>query len=400
MEWINTDEILPIQSWCKDPEDKAFNQARDLARHPVLFHHVALMPDCHTGYGMPIGGVIASKEAVIPNAVGVDIGCGMGAVRTSLRVEDFTGKAHIRELMERVKSRVPVGEGRHHREVQKWKAFEEFRDSLIVEPGWLSEGAWTLAQKNLGSLGGGNHFIELQADEEGGVWLMLHSGSRNLGYKIAEYYNQRAHSYCQNQRLDFVNKDLAYLPLDYSVSGDYIRDMTFALDYALENRFRMMDRFKESLKELFPRVEFSDEVNIHHNYASLETHFGEDVWVHRKGATSAQKDQMGIIPGSMGTSSYLVKGLGNPDSFHSCSHGAGRKMSRTAASRNFTPEECDKAMGDVVYDRWKMSRRHGKKQLDLGEAPLAYKDIDEVMNSQKDLVHPVVKLRPLGVVKG
>lgn len=402
MEWINKSENLPIKSWCKNVENKALNQAKDLANHPAMFHHIALMPDCHMGYGMPIGGVIGCKDAIIPNAVGVDIGCGMGAIETNFSVENIKGKKQIRQILEDVKAKVPLGEGHSHREPQAWEGFIKYKQSIKRKPGWLTDKVWDLAKKNLGSLGGGNHFIELQESEDGKLWLMLHSGSRNLGYKIAEYYNREALLYNEKKGLKHINKDLAYLPLDYKVSTEYIRDMTFAMEYALENRYRMIKHFKESVSSILHKIDFGKEINIHHNYASLEKHFGKNIWIHRKGATSANKGEVGIIPGSMGTSSYIVEGLGNKDSFHSCSHGAGRKMSRTAASKEFTAALCDKAMGDVVYDQWKISRykKKGKRTLDLSEAPLAYKDIEEVINSQLDLIKPIVKLNPLGVVKG
>lgn len=402
MEWINKKEKLPIKSWCKNLEEKAFNQAKDLANHPAMFHHIALMPDCHMGYGMPIGGVIGCIDAIIPNAVGVDIGCGMGAVKTNFLVKNLKGKKQIREILERIKIKIPLGEGHSHREAQPWEGFIKYKQSVKMKPGWFTDKVWDLAQKNLGTLGGGNHFIELQESQEGVLWLMLHSGSRNLGYKIAEYYNKKALIYNEKRGLKHINKDLAYLPLDYEVSWEYIRDMNFAMEYAFENRLRMMRHFKESVSSILHKIEFIKEVNIHHNYASLEKHFGRKVWIHRKGATSANKGEIGIIPGSMGTSSYIVEGLGNKESFHSCSHGAGRKMSRTSASSTFTAKECDNAMGNVVYDHWKLSKykKKGKKTLDLSESPLAYKDIEDVINSQMDLIKPIVKLNPLGVVKG
>lgn len=402
MEWINKNEKLPIKSWCKDLENKAMDQARDLANHPMMSHHIALMPDCHMGYGMPIGGVIACKDAVIPNAVGVDIGCGMGAIKTNFKAENLKGKKQIRKILEIIKQHVPIGEGHSHREEQPWEGFIRYKNNIDKKPEWFDDKVWSLAKKNLGTLGGGNHFIELQESEDGYLWLMLHSGSRNMGYKIAEYYNHKALEFNNKKGLNHINKDLAYLPLDYYRAQDYIRDMNFALEYALENRFRMMNCFKNAVSDVLGDIDFVEEVNIHHNYAAKEKHYGENYWIHRKGATSAKDGEIGIIPGSMGTNSYIVKGLGNRDSFCSCSHGAGRTMSRRAASEKFTPQECDNAMGDVVYDYWKFNRhkRKGKRTLDLSEAPLAYKDIDKVIESQLDLIEPIVKLKPLGVVKG
>lgn len=401
MEWIKKEDnyIVPIKSWCGEIEDGALTQAADLARHPAIFKHVALMPDCHQGYGMPIGGVIACENAIIPNAVGVDIGCGMGVVKTSVQVDE-TSKETIRKITTGVKDRVPCGEGKAHKNKQAWKGF----DQKIEEPEnrkWYSAHVWDLANRNLGTLGGGNHFIELQADYDGYVWLMIHSGSRNLGYQIARYYNQVAVNLNDKWKSEIPNKDLAFLPLSSNEGKAYIADMNFALEYAKENRRRIMECFMEALLVSFPKTDFESPINIHHNYAQLEKHFGKNVWVHRKGATSARLDQVGIIPGSMGTSSYIVKGLGNADSFNSCSHGAGRVMGRKEASRSLTVDECNKVMDGIVFDRWnKIRRGKNKGTYDLGEAPQAYKNIESVIESQLDLIEPIVKLKPIGVVKG
>jgi tRNA-splicing ligase RtcB len=411
MEWEDTSCGLPVKSWCRNIEDEARQQAQNLAVHPRVFHHVALMPDCHVGYGMPIGGVIACEDAVIPYAVGVDIGCGMCAVETSLERKQFKTRQNIRELLERVKQHIPLGEGHSHRSPRHWEGFNEFlnraelHETSINKLPWADVKSWSLHKTNMGTLGGGNHFIELQCDDTGRIWLMLHSGSRNLGYRIAAAYHKQAVAFCEKNNLTVPSKELAYLPTDSEWGKAYIRDMEFALAYALENRARMMNDFKQSVQVLFPHVEFVQEVNIHHNYAGYEEHFGKKVWVHRKGATSAQKDELGIIPGSMGTNSYIVRGLGNPDSFMSCSHGAGRRMGRKQACRTLSVEQCDKDMEGVVYDRWKKAGGFGKKHgsgklLDLSEAPAAYKDIDEVIAAELDLVEPIVKLFPLGVLKG
>lgn len=406
MEWEKQFEntILPVKSWCADLEQNALDQILNLANHPVLFSHVAIMPDCHSGYGMPIGGVIACNNAVIPNAVGVDIGCGMGAVKTNLKSSDICEKSMLRDILERIKSQIPVGEGRGHKKPQCWDRLDrfllEYRNGFSEYSGWLTKHCIELAYRNLGSLGGGNHFIELQVDEDDDVWIMLHSGSRNLGYKIAEYFNLLAGDLLAAQGIQDCF-DLAYLQAD-SVEGEaYIEAMNFALEYAFENRSRMMASVKNVLGDLFKYIEFTEEVNIHHNYASLEEHFGSKCWIHRKGATSAKADEIGIIPGSMGTHSFIVRGLGNSESFMSCSHGAGRVMSRTAASRKLSQEECDLAMDGIVFDRWKRVKRGSAKgMLDLGEAPGAYKDIDGVISAEDDLVETLVRLRPLMVVKG
>lgn len=390
MQWENTDlGKLPVKSWCERVEKGALDQAANLANHPKMFRHVALMPDCHVGYGMPIGGVVACRDAVIPNAVGVDIGCGMCAVQTdfpSARVS----RTLVSSCLEETRERIPLGEGHGHKQPQKWDRFGEL-------PPWLDGHARELAFKNLGSLGGGNHFIEMQAGDDGMLWLMLHSGSRNLGYRIAEHHHRIASK--QNPSLG----DLAHLEVERVEGQAYIREMKLALDYARENRARMMAVFKEAVLQVFKGAGFLKEINIHHNYAALEEHFGERVWVHRKGATSAKRGEEGIVPGSMGTPSYIVRGKGNADSFSSCSHGAGRTMGRMAASRSLSREACDKAMEGIVFSGWHAMHGRGRKgqgMLDLSEAPQAYKDIDEVIRAELDLIEPVVRLRPLGVLKG
>lgn len=400
MEWVKKEDKykVPIKSWCSNLEGLAMTQAEDLAMHPAVFHHVTLMPDCHPGYGMPIGGVIAVDNAVIPNAVGVDIGCGMGSVRTNFPVSE-TSKENLREVLTLVKKYVPCGEGNAYKAPQTWENLDDIK--TYEERGWYSSHVKKLAYKNLGSLGGGNHFIEIQAGDDDRIWLMIHSGSRHLGNVIARFYNDLAVKLNQKWHADTPGKDLAFLPTETAEGQNYINDMNFALSYARENRKKMMIRFKDAFTEVFPGTEFADEVNIHHNYAALENHFNKNVWIHRKGATSAKQGETGIIPGSMGTPSFIVEGLGNPESFMSCSHGAGRVLGRLQAIRELTPENCDQAMQGIVYDRWsKVKRGKAKGMNDLGEAPQAYKDIETVIEAQLDLIKPLHKLRPLGVVKG
>jgi tRNA-splicing ligase RtcB (3'-phosphate/5'-hydroxy nucleic acid ligase) len=416
MKWVKTEVDgkklnLPIKSWCQDIDDNALKQAADLANHPVIVKHVALMPDAHLGYGMPIGGVIACKNAVIPNAVGVDIGCGMGAIKTTAKV-DQADKATLRKIIDLLKEVIPVGES-CHKEEQEWIGFDNYIDNFVdssttgyfsaLTPEWYTEKVWDRARKSLGTLGSGNHFCELTKDLDNNIWLMLHSGSRNLGYKIAEYYHGIAIALNEQWKSNIPCKDLAFLPADTKEGQNYIRDMNFALDYAKENRFRMMSAFKKIISEVLG-CDFEDEINIHHNFARLENHFGDNLWIHRKGATAVHTGIKGIIPGSMGTSSYIVEGLGNKDSFKSCSHGAGRKMGRMQACRTLTIEDCDKAMEGLVFDRWtklKTRKKNNKEKLyDLGESPLAYKDIEDVIDSQLDLIKPLVRLSPLGTLKG
>jgi len=401
MKWIKSEDHyrVPLKSWCSDMEPLAMSQAENLVTHPSVFRHVALMPDCHPGYGMPIGGVIACREDVIPNAVGVDIGCGMGAVRTSIPVLD-TDRKKLRDLIIKIKEIIPCGEGNSHRKVQPWDNMDQSIDDFRGRS-WYSGHVKERAGKCLGTLGGGNHFIEIQAGDDDMIWLMIHSGSRHLGNIIAKHYQKIALELNTSWNVSIPSKDLVYLPIDSNEGKGYIDDMHFALAYAQENRRRIMDRMMAVFTTFFTGADFDNPINIHHNYAALETHFGENVWIHRKGATSARKNEIGIIPGSMGTPSYIVEGLGNPESFMSCSHGAGRVMSRTEASKTLTPQDCDTAMGVVVFDRWsKVRRGKGKGEYDLGEAPQAYKNIDDVIQSELDLIRPVVKLRPLAVVKG
>lgn len=404
MIWAKKEENwrVPVKCWASAIEDDAVEQAANLAQMPCIYHHVALMPDSHSGYGMPIGGVIALKNAICPSAVGVDIGCGMIAVKTSVPAEALSDMRLRRKWQELVKSLVPVGEGNGHKDRQTWDRFENFLDMDEFDSrGWPLD----IDHKNLGTLGGGNHFIEMQKDNRGSVWLMIHSGSRNLGHRIATHYSKLALDLCSKFFVHLADKDLSFLPTDTAEGRAYLCDMNFALDYAKESRNRMMNAAFQCLREVCDGLGISCEEmfrhDIHHNYAALENHFGENVWVHRKGATSAKKNEVGIVPGSMGTASYIVEGLGNPESFMSCSHGAGRKMSRSAASQNLTKEECDKAMEGIVCDRWTKVRR-GKcaGMLDLSEAPGAYKDIEEVISNEADLVKPIVRLTPLAVLKG
>jgi len=395
------DMCVPIMCWADEIEDGALEQAKNLSTLPFVKGRVVLMPDVHQGYGMPIGGVIACEDVIIPNAVGVDIGCGMVTVPTNMSIHDIPKnelKPTLRKAMEKIKKAVPVGFNVHN-EAQECKLFEGGQ----YKAGWTTEKNWDRATKSLGTLGGGNHFIEIQMEEhqDAKIWIMIHSGSRNLGKVIADYYHRKALEECHRWNLKIPTEDLAFLHTSSPFADLYLQDMSFALQFAVENRNSMLSTVKKVLTEMFEGIKFGNEINIHHNYANLEKHMGKDLWVHRKGATSAKKDQFGIIPGSMGTPSYIVLGKGNLLSFNSCSHGAGRSIGRMAASRKFTTDECDKIMGDVVFDRWnKIKRGKMKGKYDLGEAPLAYKDIDKVINNQLDLVSIYTKLLPLAVVKG
>ena len=392
MKWINKANRLPIKSWCEDVESGAMAQAQNLANHPKTFHHIALMPDCHSGYGMPIGGVIACEDAIIPNAVGVDIGCGMCAVKTTHLTSDIN-ESLIKQIIGKLRKLIPVGFD-HQIKEQHWAEFKNAPSAPVLQQELKS------AKKQLGTLGGGNHFIEIQSGSDDNVWLMVHSGSRNFGYKIAREYNAIAQKYCERFKSIKVplkgENGLAFLPLKTNEAKEYISAMNYALLFARENRRLLMSHLKKVAAEVM-ECKFDDEINIHHNFAAEETHFKKKVWIHRKGATQAEYNQMGIIPGSMGTASYIIKGLGNPESFRSCSHGAGRIISRTQFNKIYTVEACNRAMEGIVFGRWKKDR---KGRVDISEAPQAYKDIDDVLESQNDLVEVVVKLRPLGVMKG
>ena len=381
---------IPIFSWCADVEEGALEQAHNLASHPATFHHVALMPDTHRGYGMPIGGVIACENAVIPNAVGVDIGCGMAAVKTSAT---RISAAACSRIIEKLKAEIPVGFD-HHETDQSWDGFNDAPDIPVIQQQLAS------ARRQLGTLGGGNHFIEIQEGDDGNVWLMLHSGSRNFGYKIAKEYNRLAMGLCEkwHSQLPPGNGEdsLAFLPIGTKEAREYITAMSFALSFAKANRAAMLNVFKKIARAELGCT-FEQEINVHHNFAAYERHFGRDVWVHRKGATQANAGQFGIIPGSMGTASYIVTGLGNRDSFESCSHGAGRAMGRAEFCRTHTQEECETDMDGIVFGGWGIDR---KGNPDISEAPKAYKDIHEVMSAQADLVTPEVILKPLAVMKG
>jgi len=383
MNKVITSERIPVKLWLGDIEIGAMAQALNLARLPFAFHHVAIMPDAHQGYGMPIGGVLATVDAVIPNAVGVDIGCGMCAVRTSLTGYDSDS---LKVAMGEIRKRVPLGFN-HHKEKQEWEGFARAVNVAVVGK------ELSAATFQLGTLGGGNHFMEIQYGDDGHVWLMLHSGSRNFGLKVANEFHAKAKVLCEKYHSVLPDPDLAFLPLGTQEADEYMAAMGYALSFALESRARMVDAMKDSLHIAFGDVLFGDTINVHHNYARIENHFGHNVMVHRKGATSARAGELGLIPGSQGTASYVVRGLGNPESFQSCSHGAGRKMGRKQACRELSLADEVKRLDD-------MGVIHGSRsEKDLDEAAGAYKDIDLVMANQADLVEIVTKLRPLAVIK-
>lgn len=389
MQQVISTEKLPIKLWLNDIEPGALAQARNLANLPFIFKHVALMPDAHEGYGMPIGGVLATNGVVIPNAVGVDIGCGMCALKTNL--PDITTET-IKQIMSGIRELVPLGFDHH--ESRQDETLMPSKEN-IIENG-VVERQFLAALKQIGTLGGGNHFIEIQKGSDRHIWIMIHSGSRNIGLKVAEHYNKVA------KRLNEMwfssvdaSKDLAYLPIETYEAKNYMKEMQYCVDFAFANRKLMMD----NILSVFAKILGSDFaaldlINIAHNYARWENHYGKNVLVHRKGATSAKEGETGIIPGSQGTKSYIVKGLGNQESFTSCSHGAGRKMGRKQAMRELDLEaEIARLDEQGIVHAIRTVR-------DLDEAPGAYKSIDVVMENQKDLVEILVELTPLAVIKG
>lgn len=390
MKKVISTEQIPIKMWLEQIEEGAMNQARNLANLPFAFKHLCLMPDAHSGYGMPIGGVLATKGVIIPNAVGVDIGCGMCAVKTSLHNEDLI-KEKIKSILSQIREVVPLG-FEHHKERQDENLMPQGHniDELrIVKNQYLS------ALKQIGTLGGGNHFIEIQKDQNGFIWIMLHSGSRNMGLKVAEYYNHIAKKLNSLWRSSVNPKaDLAFLPFETEEARNYYNEMKYCVEFAFANRTLMMNRILEIFKNNFSAIEFEPIINIAHNYASWEKHFEEKVLVHRKGATSAKEGEIGIIPGSQGTKSYIVEGLGNPESFMSCSHGAGRVMSRSQAIKTLSLEDETRKLDEqgIIHAI--------RTKNDLDEATSAYKNIAEVMDFQKDLVKIKYELSPLAVIKG
>ncbi|MBP1765463.1 MAG: ligase [Firmicutes bacterium] len=380
--------LVPVYSWTKEIEATAKEQIEHLAKLPFAYHHIAVMPDCHSGYGMPIGGVLAADNVIVPNAVGVDIGCGMIAVKTTLR---DIAEEQIKQVIGKARAVIPVGFN-HHKKKQENPVFDLVPDVEIIHIELES------ARHQIGTLGSGNHFVEIQKGDDGFVWLMIHSGSRNIGKKVCDHYNQIAVGLNSRWKTPVPAQwELAYLPVDTPQGNEYLRAMEFCLRFAKANRALMMQRLKEIVFEVVGGAQQGEEICTHHNYAAWEEHYGKRVLVHRKGAIRMFKGDVGIIPGSMGTPSYIVEGLGNPEAFMSASHGAGRKMSRAEADKTISEEQANKAMAGVVFGRWSRDR---KGRLDVSECPLAYKDIEEVIQQELDLIKTLVKLQPLGVLKG
>jgi len=392
MEWARVPSwgagsCVEIKSWCAEPDTATIEQISDAAAHPAVFHHVALMPDAHSGYGLPIGGVAAFAQAVVPYAVGMDIGCGMRSLCLDIPARDFDADM-LKALREDIAQRIPHGLGKTHDMFTT-----NFCPSVGSEAHWaldfIPEDKWRHINASMGTLGAGNHFIELQAGDDGLFYIMVHSGSRQLGGLICKHYHDIALGLNKQWKTGAAEK-LSHFPFGNEFYDKYMIAMEFALNYAHRNREYMMNECAQAVAQSLGvslHIANLDEIDIHHNYATIENHFGKNVVVHRKGATSAKRGEKGIIPGDMGSQSYIVQGLGNEDSFMSCAHGAGRAMSRTQAKKTLNASDEKQAMSDsgiiMVTD------------IPLDEAGNAYKDIGVVMAAQRDLVQPLVTLTPL-----
>ena len=380
--WLDRDAYFADEAMVK--------QMEIIATLPFIYHHVALSADGHVGYGMPIGGIAACDGVVVPYMVGSDISCGVRFISTNIKARSLS-KESIQLLIDKIKKVVPHGVGKYHKEPQDVSGLHKFTGLI-----YTSVAIKAIEDKlpyYLGTLGGGNHFIELQIDTNGYLCIMIHSGSRKLGGDICDHYHKIA------QKLNAkwyspVPKELAFLPTDSTEGQSYIREMEFAMAFAELNRKLMMQKACDVLAKEFGTVEFSNELDVNHNYARMESHFGKTVMVHRKGATSAMEGELGLIPGDQGSASYIVKGKGNPESFQSCSHGAGRVMGREAAKKtlDFDEEVAKLEAKGIVHSLTSKAK--------LDEAISCYKDINVVMANQMDLVEPIMELTPLGVVKG
>lgn len=386
---------VPVKVWTNDIDLISIEQLRNVACLPFVFRHVAAMPDVHAGMGATIGSVIATKGAVIPAAVGVDVGCGMLAVKTNLKKEMFDER-DLGRLMTEILNRVPVGREQRKKDQIRTSACEPFEaplaEILAKEPEMLKPMVRSDWRAQLGTLGSGNHFIELTADEDGCLWIMLHTGSRGVGNIMASFFISKAKELSKASGEVLPDINLASLKEGTEEFELYMKAVHWAQAYAMTNRQVILDDVLEAIRVLRPEVSLEGEiVNCHHNYVAQETHFGETVWVTRKGAIRARLGEKGIIPGSMGARSYIVEGLGNPESFCSSSHGAGRKMSRTEAKKHFTVEDLEKQTQNVVCR---------KDAGVLDEIPGAYKSIEEVMLNQSDLTKTLHELRQVLCVKG
>lgn len=389
---------VPVKIFTADVDSASLTQLGNLSQLPFIHSHIAAMPDVHAGIGATVGSVIPTRGAIIPAAVGVDIGCGMNAVRLSLKASDLPDNLYA--IRSAIEQRVPVGFDEHQKPSTQGatlKNMEKHLDAITDKhPGLIKmvknfHRTWG---KQLGTLGSGNHFIELCIDESDDVWVMLHSGSRGIGNAIGRYFIEKAKKDVGRELGQLPDKDLAYFTEGTQHFDDYVQAVGWAQDYAMTNRREMMRLVLDALqtcKHLPTFTTTREAINCHHNYVQQETHFGAEVYVTRKGAISAQQGQLGIIPGSMGAKSYIVRGLGNAQSFCSCSHGAGRRMSRTEAKRRFNTRDLEAQTAGIEC-------RKDKGVVD--EIPGAYKDIDVVMQNQTDLVEVVHTLKQVVCVKG
>lgn len=390
------DSIHPVKIWTDDVDAGSKQQLANLASLPFIHSHVAAMPDVHVGIGATIGSVIATHQAIIPAAVGVDIGCGMVAARLSLTAHDIDEK-RLKMVFDQISRDVPVGRAQHADDRVLTAAARPFEAGLKAlterHPQLLKAfGKHSKWQNQMGTLGGGNHFIEVCLDESAQVWVMLHSGSRGIGNALASYFIELARKDMERHMIQLPDRDLAYFSEGSAHFADYVEAVHWAQEYAAANRQAMLDLVLAGLRRHLPPFKVTTEaVNCHHNYVAREHHFGADVWVTRKGAIRAGAGELGIVPGSMGARSFIVRGKGNPESFCSSAHGAGRRMSRTAASKRFGAADLERQTQGVICRK------------DVGvvdEIPAAYKDIDEVMARQADLTEVLHTLKQVVCVKG
>jgi tRNA-splicing ligase RtcB len=393
---VLADAAVPVRVWTDEIEAGALQQLRNVASLPIVHHHVAAMPDAHTGIGATVGSVIATREAIIPAAVGVDIGCGMIAARLSLCAEDIDERS-LQKVFDQISRDVPVGREQHREARARIAAARPFEAQLARltarHPGLLGRvGKFSNWVLQMGTLGGGNHFIEVCLDESDRLWVMLHSGSRGIGNAIGNYFIELARRDMERAMIRLPDRDLAYLREGSEHFDDYVGALTWAQRYAAKNRDEMLALVLAALARHLPAFEVTSEVvNCHHNYVALEQHYGAEVWVTRKGAIRARRGDLGIVPGSMGAKSYIVRGRGNPESFCSSAHGAGRRMSRTAAEKAFTTADLARQTAGVICR---------KDAGVVDEIPGAYKDIDRVMENQSDLTEIVHTLKQVVCVKG
>ncbi len=390
------DQRVPVKIWTDDVDERSMAQLASIASLPFVHHHVAAMPDVHLGTGATIGSVIATHKAIIPAAVGVDIGCGMVAARLSITAKDLDEKA-LNKVFDQITRDVPVGLAQHADDRVRVEAVRPFEAGLKAltdrHPQLLKAlGKFSKWTHQMGTLGSGNHFIEVCLDESDQVWVMLHSGSRGVGHAIADYFIQLARQDMERWMIQLPDRDLAYFPEGTEHFNDYVEAVQWAQEYAMANRQAMLELVLDALARHLPAFTVTTEaVNCHHNYVTKEHHFGADVWVTRKGAIRAGEGELGIVPGSMGARSFIVRGKGNADSFCSSAHGAGRRMSRMAAQKHFTQADLQAQTAGVIC-------RKDKGVLD--EIPGAYKDIDQVMTNQRDLTDILHTLKQVVCVKG